>query len=254
MRSRPRCWPRHWGQSRPRRRRSWHTLLAQHLLQAVVDFDTPAQPFAIGRRADRHDHELLHVGRPGSMLAAVHDVHHGHGQGATGDAAQVAIERQVLAGGRGVGHGQRDAQNGISAQPALVLGAVQLDHGLVDAALVGRRPANDSVGDLFIDRLDRTQNPLAAIALLVAVALLPRLMDTGRRAGGYHGPPFGAVIERYFDLHGRIAARIQNLAREHRFNVVHCDSPWLVNTLKSRCGYSNYTESCPTPQPNRTAG
>jgi hypothetical protein len=64
------------------------------------------------------------------------------------------------------------------AQPALAFGAVQLDHRLVNADLVGRRPTDNGVSDLFVDRLDRAQNALTTIAFL-SPSLLPRLMDAG---------------------------------------------------------------------------
>ena len=55
-----------------------------------------------GRDADRHDHELLEVGRVLGVLAAVEDVEHRDRQGPRADAAEVAVERQVVRGRGGV--------------------------------------------------------------------------------------------------------------------------------------------------------
>ena len=49
-------------------------------VQRVVDLGAPAQAFGERRRAERHDHELLEVGRVLGVLAAVEDVHQRHGQ------------------------------------------------------------------------------------------------------------------------------------------------------------------------------
>ena len=47
----------------------------------------------------------------------------------------VQVNEQLLAprGGRGVGHGQRDAQHGVGPQPALVRRAVEREQSGVDA-------------------------------------------------------------------------------------------------------------------------
>ena len=65
------------ARTRPRRRcRCPARALVQLVVQRVVDLGAPAQPLGEGRRADRHDHELLEVGRVLGVLAAVQDVHH----------------------------------------------------------------------------------------------------------------------------------------------------------------------------------
>ena len=61
------------------------------------------------------------------MLASVEDIHHRHGQVTAVGASDVAVEGQLQRVGRGPGGGQRDAQHGVGAEPALVGGAVQID-------------------------------------------------------------------------------------------------------------------------------
>ena len=50
-------------------------------------------------------------------------------------AAQVAKQRQAGMIGRGMGHGQRHAQDGVGPQVLLVFGAVEFDHPLVDGCV-----------------------------------------------------------------------------------------------------------------------
>src|SRR3546814_763798 len=61
------------------------------------------------------------------------------------------------------------------------------------------------------DLLDRLQHALAAIALLVAVAQLDRLVGAGRGAGGHGGAAEGAALQSDVDLDGRIAPGVQDL-------------------------------------------
>jgi hypothetical protein len=106
-----------------------------------------------GRGAGRQDHELLDVDRIVGVGAAVDDVHHRHRQHAGRDAADVLVERQAGRLGGGLGGGQRDAEDGVGAQAALVGRAVQLDHQVVDAALVFGVDARQRVEQLAIDRV-----------------------------------------------------------------------------------------------------
>ena len=50
---------------------------------------------------------------------------------------QVAVERLLGVGGRRLRRRQRDAEDRVGAEPALVRGAVELDHRLVERALLG---------------------------------------------------------------------------------------------------------------------
>ena len=136
-----------------------------------------------GVDADRHDHELLEVGRVLGVLAAVEDVEHRDRQRRRADAAEVAVQRQVVRRGRRVGAGERDAEDRVGAERALVRRAVELAQQRVDAGLVGgvepvQRRA-DRVGHVG----DRAEDALAAEAGLVAVAQLDRLVGAGRGAG-----------------------------------------------------------------------
>ena len=90
------------------------------------------------------------------MGTAVDDVHHRRRQHARADAAQVAVERQAGAVGRGARGGEAHGQDGVGAQALLVLGAVELDHRAVStAAWSSASKPPIGVGDLAVDGLDR---------------------------------------------------------------------------------------------------
>ena len=111
--------------------------VVQLLLERVEDLGAGAQGLAEGRRPDGHDHELLEVGRVRGVLAAVEDVELRHRQRARAHAAEVAVERHAVFGGHRVRAGERDAEDGVGAQLALVGRAVEVDQQLVDGRLVG---------------------------------------------------------------------------------------------------------------------
>jgi hypothetical protein len=90
----------------------------------MEDLGAAAQPFGEARRADRHDHELLEIDRIVGMGTAVQDVHHRHRQRLRGDAADIAVERQPARVGRSLRHGEAHAEDGVRAEPGLVVSAV----------------------------------------------------------------------------------------------------------------------------------
>ena len=95
------------------------------------------------------------------MRAAIDDVHHRHRQDMGVGAADIAVERQAGRLGRRLGDGQRDAEDGVGAEPLLVGRAVELDHRLVDVDLVLGFHAADRLEDLAVDGLDRLLDALA---------------------------------------------------------------------------------------------
>ena len=190
-------------------------------LEGVVDLGAPAQRLAEGGGAQGGDHELLDVDVRVRVGAAVEDVHHGDGQDVGVGAAQVLEEGQV-GGLRGrLRDGQGDAQDGVGAQLALVVGAVQVDHRGVDLALVGGLEADELGGDLVLDGVDRVLDPLAQVTALVAIAALDGLERARGRAGGDGSAGQDAVLQEDLDLDGRVAARVQDLACANAFNKSH---------------------------------
>ena len=135
----------------------------------------------------------------------------------------------MLGNRRGFRHRQRDAEDGVGAEPALVGGAVERDHGLVDLDLQLGVHAADGVEDLGVDRIDRLQHALAAVAGLVAVAQLDRLVHAGGGARGHRGAAHGAIFKYYINFDGGIAAGIEDFAADNVGNGGHCGVPALAD-------------------------
>ena len=185
--------------------------VGEHLLEHVVDLGAPAQRLGEGRRAHRHDHELLQVDVVVGVLAAVEDVHHRHGQHVGVDPADVAVQRQAELVGRGPGHREGDAEDGVGAQVRLVVGAVEVDEQPVDVALVEGVEPDQGVVDLVVDVGDRVEHALAAVAAL-AVAELDGLEGAGGGAGRDDGAAAGTGVEDDLDLDGGVAAAVEDLS------------------------------------------
>jgi hypothetical protein len=140
--------------------------------------------------------------------AAVDDVHHRRRQDARRGPADIAIELQVGGFGRRLGDRQRNAEDRVGAEPRLVGRAVEGDHRLVDLDLLLGLEAADGVENVAGDRFDRLLDALAAVAALVAVAQLDRLVGAGRGARRHGGAAHRAVFEHDVDLDGRVAAAV----------------------------------------------
>ena len=190
-------------------------------LEGVEDLGAHAQRLGEAGGAGRHDHEFLDVDVVVGVGAAVDDVHHRQGQYAGVGPADVLVERQAGFFGGGLGHGQRDAQDGVGAQLALVFGAVQLDHAHVDADLVDGVHADQVFGDDVVDVVDGLEDALAEVALLVAVAQLHGLALAGGCAGRHGGAAEGARLQIDFHLQGRIAAGIKDLSGIDIYDLTH---------------------------------
>ena len=172
----------------------------------------PAHRLGKGRRADRKDHEFLKVDRIVGVRAAVDDIHHRRRQHSRHGAADVTVERQARSFRRGLGDGKRDAENGVGAEPRLVVGAVERDHRLVDLQLIFGLEAGNGVENVAIDRLDGFEDALSAEPSLVAVAQFDRLARAGRSARRNRGSSHRAVFQHDIHLDRWIAAAIQDFA------------------------------------------
>ncbi len=156
--------------------------LVQDLLQAVEDLGAAAQRLAEARQARRHDHEFLDVEAVVGVRAAIDDVHHRHRQDDGVVAAEVAVQRQLLALGGGTRVGERHGEDRVRAEARLVVGAVDLAHAAVDPRLVRRVAADQRVAQHAVDVLHRVQHALAEVARGVAVAQFHGLARSGRGA------------------------------------------------------------------------
>ena len=170
--------------------------LAAGQLAAQRAVDLGAGPDRLGHRrgADRGDHEFLEVQLVGGVHAAVQDVEVRHRQ-RRGDpfGGEPLPQRHSGRGSEGAGQRHRDPHGGVGAEPALVRGAVQVDHGLVRVGQRGPGPAAEQITDLGVDGRDRAQDAFALVAVRVAVAALDRFPGPGGGAGGDPGAGGGAV-------------------------------------------------------------
>ena len=200
-------------------------LLLQHRLERVVDLGTGAHRLGERRGADRRDHELLDVDVGVGVRATVEDVHHRHREQVGVGPADVAVQRQPGRLGRGLGDGERGAEDRVGAQVGLVGRRVELVHHLVDLALVVGTHALDGRADLLDHRVDGLLHALAEVAI-AAVAQLDRLELAGRRAARHGGAAERAVVEQHLDLDGGVAARVEDLAGADCFDGCHVSAPW----------------------------
>src|SRR6185312_6363397 len=99
------------------------------------------------------------------------------------------------------------AENGVGAEPLLVLAAVELAQTPVEPALIGGIDACERLADLAIDCFDRLLDTLAAVAG-AAVAKLMRFVRPGRGPGRDRGAAMVAVFEHDIDLNRRVAATV----------------------------------------------
>src|SRR4029079_3049452 len=109
----------------------------------------------------------------------------------------------------------------VGAERLLVRGAVEVDQGTVDLALIERIEVGDRLGDRAVDVLDGSRHPVAAVPRGIAVTQLARLVLTGGGTAGHRRPTDRSVIEHDVDLHRRVAPRIEDLARMHLGDRAH---------------------------------
>jgi hypothetical protein len=149
------------------------------------------------------------------VRAAVQDVHHRHRQQPRPGAAEVAVERQAARPRGRARDRERDGEDRVGAELRLLRRAVEGEHHAVAGALVERVLADQRGADALDHVGDRPLHPLAAVARRVAVAQLDRLVRPGARARRHGGRALGAVEELDAGLHGRVAARVEDLERAH---------------------------------------
>ena len=145
-------------------------------LEVVEDLGGPADRFDNGGGPERHDHVLLEIGRTAGVPAAVDEIdqRHGHREGAfrraAGELGDVLVDRELLGAGAGPQAGDRDGQHGVGPEIGLVVGAVEVDHDLVEGPLVGYVLADEGGRDDGVDVLHRVQDAPAEVTLRVVVA------------------------------------------------------------------------------------
>ena len=121
------------------------------------------------------------------------------------------VQRYALGLCGGLGGSQGHREDRVGAQLGLVLGAVQLDHRVVEGFLVGRVLAQQQVADRAVDVGHGFQHALAQVTALVAIAQLEGLAGTGGSTGRRAGAADDAVVQDHVRFNGRVAAGVQDL-------------------------------------------
>ena len=108
--------------------------------------------------------------------------------------------------------------------------AVQVDHGLVDVALIVSFLADELGSDLLDDGVNGVLDALAEVAALVAVTTLDRLEGARRGTRRDSRALVGAVVEEHDGLDRGVAARVKDLASADAFNGCHrtLRYTWLI--------------------------
>jgi hypothetical protein len=145
------------------------------------------------------------------VRAAVDDIHHRHRHRVRA-LAERTVQTPALRVGHRMGIRQRDRQQGIGAETALVVGTVKRNHGVIDACLVGCVHAEQGVTQCAVDVRHGLAHTLAEVTARILVTQFDGLAGAGRGTGGYGGAAHGAAGKRDLGLDGRVAARIDNLA------------------------------------------
>ena len=125
-------------------------------------------------------------------------------------AAEVAPQRQALLGGRGVGRGERHAEDRVRPEPRLVGRAVELDQRAVEARLVGRVEAARRPRRSPRRRSQpRASTPLPAQARRRRAARSPRTRRSRRPRAPRRAARAGG--EPHVHLDRRVAATVEDL-------------------------------------------
>src|SRR5450830_375065 len=198
-----------------------HALVVDDLLEGVEHLGTVAHGFTEGGGAHRDDHQLLQIEVVVGVRATVDDVHHRHRQLHAAHAAEVAVQGQARFLGGGTGHGHGHGQHGVGTQAALVVGAVQVDQGLVQEGLLGGVQAQHGLGDLGVDVFNGLEHALAQVARLVAVAQFDGFTAAGGGTRGHGGAAHDARFEQDVAFDGGVAAAVQDFTADDVYDCTH---------------------------------
>jgi hypothetical protein len=198
-----------------------HALVVQDLLERVEHLGAPAQA---SRKLGAPTGMIMNSCRSRLLLACAPPLMTfiiGTGICMPPMPPKVAVQRQAGLFGRGAGHGHRNGQHGVGAQAALVVGAVQVDQGLVQEGLLGRVQAQHGLGDLGVDVLHGLEHALAQVAALVAVAQLDGFARAGGGARRHGGAAHGAAFQQHVAFDGGVAAAVQDFAADDVNDCTH---------------------------------
>ena len=136
--------------------------------------DFGAHADGVGNVAGRagNNHVFLEVRGPGSMFAAIHHIHHWHRDRhfirSAGEFGNVTIERDFAGASVSLGVSERNGQDGVRTEVGFIVGAVEIEHNLIDIARVGGI-VDEDVGDFGINVPDCFQYTFATVVAFVAI-------------------------------------------------------------------------------------
>ncbi len=179
---------------------------------------TPTDSLLESRSAYRTDHKLLEADRCVRVSTAVDDIHHRHWKNISVCSAYVAVERHIEIVGGSFCYGKRHAEDGVCTEIRLGGSAVESEHDLVNADLVERAVAFESLCDRTVHIGYSLLNALAHITALVAVTKFESLVLASRSTARHCCAAHNAAFKDYVYLYCRIAARIKYFATDNFFN------------------------------------
>jgi hypothetical protein len=136
-------------------------------------------------------------------------------------ATNVTEERKVCRVCSSLGNSKRNTEDGVCAETLLVLGAVELNHGAIDEALVSSVEAFECWADFVDDGVDCLLNTLTEVTVLVFVAKFVCFESTGGCTGWDCSAGKHAIFEQNLYLNGGVTARVENFACANGVNEGH---------------------------------
>ena len=117
--------------------------------------------------------------------------------------------------------GEGNAKEGVGAEVGLEWGAIELEHGAVDAELVGDFHAFYDWSDFLVDVGDCFQDAFAKISGFVTIAEFESFAFAGGCAGWDDGARFDAVVEGDFYFNSWVATAVEDFAAMDFYDFCH---------------------------------
>jgi hypothetical protein len=92
--------------------------------------------------------------------------------------------------------------------PRLIIGTVQINHGLIDESLLLCIKTDDRFGDFGIDVLYRLHDTLAEVTAGIAITQLNRFAGTGGSTRRNSRPAHDTTLQQHISFNGGIASGI----------------------------------------------
>ncbi len=196
----------------------------ENFFEGMKDLGGGAKGFAEGGCADGHDHKLLDIESIVGVFATVNDVAHGCGECGGVDTADVAVEWEFESIGGSARGSHRDAEDGVGSEAGLVGGSVEVEHEVVDLALLEGVFSAQVGCDLFADVLNGFEDAFSEVAFGVFVAEFEGFMDAGGCAAWDGSTAKRAILEEDIDFDGWISTGIKDLTGKDILDL-HGESP-----------------------------